>query len=220
MTIYISYISSKEATAILASMNYFDSISEGGIRLLECGLLPFEAQDETYRAKYIWNNNNTIDTTTNDTCNQKNSLSKSLKNNNIKTSSSTSSSISTHSAITQQQSSLQPILKNITHVSSTITDSHHDTFRDLLLGASPDGLLLHSDGSTEILEIKCVSPFQSNINNTSSSRSRKYKSHKPSNSHVYLTVTDRLPPSGVPAWHIPQLQLEILCAGPKVSQIE
>jgi hypothetical protein len=28
-----------------------------------------------------------------------------------------------------------------------------------LIGASPDGLITHSDGSIEVLEVKCSSPF-------------------------------------------------------------
>ncbi|KAJ1461307.1 hypothetical protein M885DRAFT_611579 [Pelagophyceae sp. CCMP2097] len=66
---------------------------------------------------------------------------------------------------------------------------------DKLLGASPDGLILHADGSVEILEVKSVSPFQK-INGT-------------------LHLRDRGPHANVGAWIVPQVMLEIYCAGPR-----
>ena len=67
-----------------------------------------------------------------------------------------------------------------------------------LIGASPDGLLVNSiSGETQALEVKCSSPFM----------------HTSSRSHR-LRVSDRLSRQGVGVWHIPQLQLEMLCAGP------
>ena len=79
-----------------------------------------------------------------------------------------------------------------------------------LIGASPDGLIKHANGSIEVLEVKCSSPFIS--------------SHKGSNEREGTGEEGSLEvgsssrgKEGVPVWHIAQLQLEILCAGPQCS---
>jgi hypothetical protein len=69
-----------------------------------------------------------------------------------------------------------------------------------LLGASPDGMIHHPDGSMSVLEVKCSSPF---------SQSSQGLQVRPSR--------DRGRDRSVPAWHIPQLQLEMLCAGSRCS---
>jgi hypothetical protein len=69
-----------------------------------------------------------------------------------------------------------------------------------LLGASPDALLEHSDDQCswlEVVEVKCSSPFAANSN---------------PNSPLYVSTYR---PSSFPVWHMPQLQWEILCAGPE-----
>ncbi len=91
----------------------------------------------------------------------------------------------------------------------------------LLKGASPDGLIRYIDGSIEVLEVKCSSPFTSY--NTNRSNSTQNNSSNPSSKRGStqfhsnkMTISNRPPPDGIGVWHIPQLQLEILCAGPKV----
>lgn len=101
-----------------------------------------------------------------------------------------------------------------------------------LLGASPDGIILHKDGSKEVLEVKCSSPFvnerftsksgskNKNTKSSNSKSSNKINNNSASNtstSKVKMYITDKSPPMSVPAWHIPQLQLEILCAGPQCT---
>ncbi len=76
-----------------------------------------------------------------------------------------------------------------------------------LLGASPDGILVHSAPTRtpppiEVLEIKCYSPF---ITAENSSHSLRVSFHAPSNKNNTKEM--------IPVWHIPQLQLEIFCAG-------
>ena len=69
------------------------------------------------------------------------------------------------------------------------------------LGASPDGLVRYYSSSSsasccscEVIEVKCSSPFVTGPRDT-------------------IAVSPRpAPPLG--SWHMPQLQLEILCAGP------
>lgn len=68
-----------------------------------------------------------------------------------------------------------------------------------LIGASPDGIVNHLDGTCEVLEVKCSAPFASAGQGTQE-----------------LTISSR-PMKGVGVWHIPQLQLEILCAGPSCT---
>ena len=66
-----------------------------------------------------------------------------------------------------------------------------------LLGASPDGLLRFPDGHTEVLEVKCHAPFASNA----------------SGHGGQFCIRDRGPYDDVGPWHIPQLMLEVYCAG-------
>lgn len=66
------------------------------------------------------------------------------------------------------------------------------------LGASPDGLIVSPTGKvTCVLEVKCTSPFTLN-------HAAPYGMRVSSPAHI---------PPTFPAWHIPQLQLEMLCCG-------
>ena len=69
-----------------------------------------------------------------------------------------------------------------------------------LIGASPDGLIKYPDGSSEVLEVKCSSPFVSSPNKSTGHR-------------LEIRKFSRDP--GVAVWHMAQLQLEVLCAGPR-----
>lgn len=66
-----------------------------------------------------------------------------------------------------------------------------------LLGASPDGLIAHLDGTMQVLEVKCFSPFQQ--------------------VHGQLQVSFARPHHELAVWHVPQLQYEMLCAGPQCT---
>ena len=68
------------------------------------------------------------------------------------------------------------------------------------LGASPDGLILRSDGTVEVLEVKCVSPFVA----AAAAGSRGSGA---------LEVRDVGPAEAVGPWLVPQLQLEMLAVG-------
>lgn len=88
--------------------------------------------------------------------------------------------------------------------SDPLGNTYRDVFRRSkenalpLLGASPDGLIEYSDGSLEIIEIKCQSPYYSN----NSGKSGKF----------YVSFT-RHTNEAIPVWHIPQIMMEMLCAG-------
>ena len=64
-----------------------------------------------------------------------------------------------------------------------------------LIGASPDGVFVNSDGTVSCIEVKCHSPFLEDGRGP-------------------IRVNDRGPQSFVGAWHVPQLMLEALCLGP------
>ena len=64
-----------------------------------------------------------------------------------------------------------------------------------LIGASPDGVFVNSDGTVACIEVKCHSPFLD-------------AGRGP------IRINDRGPQAFVGAWHIPQLMLEVLCLGP------
>ena len=63
------------------------------------------------------------------------------------------------------------------------------------IGASPDGLLHHEDGTVEVLEVKNHSPF-------------RYSGRQGG-----TIIQDRDPPQELPPWYVPQVQLEMFCVG-------
>lgn len=69
-----------------------------------------------------------------------------------------------------------------------------------LMGASPDAILEYQNGTTEVVEVKNHAPYQQQRR-----RGRE----------GFFEVYDRGPMRSIGAWHIPQLQLEMLCVGPK-----
>lgn len=81
-----------------------------------------------------------------------------------------------------------------------------------------DFISRHPDGSCEVLEVKCHSPFietgylnRSNGNNSSGRNSSGRGGGR--DSPGGLSISDRGAADSVATWHIPQLQLHILCAG-------
>jgi hypothetical protein len=101
------------------------------------------------------------------------------------------------------------------------TSMHHNNSHDdvattisssLLIGATPDGILRHSNGLIEVLEVKNHCPFFSNSfpgkkgsKNRGGVRKRFSLSSMP--------FDDKS--NGVFAHYVPQLQLEMLCVGPE-----
>ncbi|KAJ1409055.1 hypothetical protein B484DRAFT_195534 [Ochromonadaceae sp. CCMP2298] len=70
------------------------------------------------------------------------------------------------------------------------------------LGASPDGILQHLDGSVEVLEVKCFSPFV-----------RAQRGAVPVDDLMSVSMAPPRQGPGLASWHVPQLQLEMLCLG-------
>ena len=82
----------------------------------------------------------------------------------------------------------------------------------------------HPDGSCEVLEVKCHSPFIEtgylNRSNGTNSAPRNNTGRGGGggggggrDSPGGLSISDRGAADSVATWHIPQLQLHILCAG-------
>jgi len=89
-----------------------------------------------------------------------------------------------------------------------------------MLGASPDALIHHADGTIEVAEVKCSSPFMSQSSSSykkPSSQSASSSTHHHHQSRRMVIAQNARPYDSVGSWHIPQLQLEILCAGPQVT---
>jgi len=63
------------------------------------------------------------------------------------------------------------------------------------IGASPDGLIHHADGTVEVLEVKNHCPFRTNRQGQ-------------------LYIFDQYPSDDILLWTIPQIQLEMFCVGP------
>eukprot|EP01041_Mallomonas_annulata_P001988 gene1988-3866_t len=105
------------------------------------------------------------------------------------------------------------------HISGTLGTEHAWWCEDNALppiGASPDGLIQHADGSCEVLEVKCTSPFiraQSTARRNSSAKKPSQSQSQSQSPTHNLMISDRGLPDGIGVWHIAQLQLEILCAG-------
>lgn len=99
-----------------------------------------------------------------------------------------------------------------------------------LMGASPDGLIVFGDGTAEVVEVKCHSPFA--YSHHAVSRSSRGASVTPSTvddgdslsaspgayaaagAVPHYVIRDNGPQDRIGAWHVPQIQMEILCAGP------
>jgi hypothetical protein len=89
-----------------------------------------------------------------------------------------------------------------------------------LMGASPDGLLVLADGSVEVVEVKCHSPFVgSSFGGPAGGGGRgRGRGRGRGGGHprgvASLTLRDRGPLPSIGPWYMPQIQMEIFCAGP------
>ena len=86
---------------------------------------------------------------------------------------------------------------NLTTTSSSSSSS-------LLIGATPDGILRHSTGRMEALEVKNHCPFYRE------SRNKKHPGGKRPRFQLGMQSLS----GGIFAHHVPQLQMEMLCLGP------
>jgi hypothetical protein len=88
---------------------------------------------------------------------------------------------------------------------------------DLLLGASPDALLLYPDGTVEVLEVKNHCPFVPNNYSSFKNRKTKDESKPPEDAkqakHLYRIRTWDTPTT-IQNAYVPQLMMEMACVGP------
>jgi len=98
-------------------------------------------------------------------------------------------------------------------LNTSTTDSQYG---DLLLGASPDALIRHGNGSLEVLEVKNHCPFFPSTW-TVKSRNRKgrqtYDNSPRNASEAAFFIQDLPLYAAIPPGYIPQLMMEMMCMG-------
>jgi len=187
--------SAQEATAILAALNYFNSVEPGTI-VAEAGMCPFESlQDNHEHLEFL---------------RHKAVLSDIISGIN-------SSSIISGSNSTRYRS-MPPSQDNSSRLYEAV-DHWVRVDKSLpLLGASPDGIIKHANGATEVLEVKCVSPFTVNPSQgRPSGRSSLFDVQDSTamdgdSSHT-MAVSCSHQHDRFAVWHIPQIQMEMFCMG-------
>ncbi|CAJ1959495.1 unnamed protein product [Cylindrotheca closterium] len=89
---------------------------------------------------------------------------------------------------------------------------------NLILGATPDGLICHPDGRTEVLEVKNHCPFfASSTRNNNNNRSQSRYVVRPHN-NLLPNGNDKSSNNkraGVLPHYVPQLMMEMYCMGPE-----
>ena len=190
MSVRLAWGSAQEATAVLAALNYFHGINPGVV-VHESGMYAIEALQESIP----------------------------------------------HRSYIEQQAILQQILHSIPTTSTTITAAAttgtttatagditaylYDTIykwihneKSLpLLGASPDGTIEYPDGTIEVLEVKCVSPYITRKINTHTHTKNILGLMSGYGGRSHSSSSGSSSSSNFGVWHIPQLQWEMLCVG-------
>ena len=98
-------------------------------------------------------------------------------------------------------------------------DKEEPLLRGLKLGASPDAIICHGDGTLEVLEVKNHCPFNMN---SARSGSRGGNSRNKVNKSTSLAtgkyiIRDFALEARVPPQYIPQLMMEIMCVGNSIN---
>ena len=186
--------SAQEATAILAALNYFTAVEPGTI-VAEAGMCPFESLQGNHEHLEFLRHNAVL-----------------------------SDIISgIHSSSIGSRKRYRSLLPSQNINSSCLYESVDQWIRVdrslPLLGASPDGIIKHANGATEVLEVKCVSPFTSNPSQSRASGNSSvfggFTSTDINNgdsSHT-MAVSCSHQHDRFAVWHIPQIQMEMFCMG-------
>jgi len=88
----------------------------------------------------------------------------------------------------------------------------------LYLGASPDAIILHEDGSTEILEVKNHCPFMFHKQSSRFRVMRPYPLKRRGSGNNNSTGNHKITPmTSIQAMYIPQLMLEMFCYSEKCT---
>ena len=97
-------------------------------------------------------------------------------------------------------------LKEIGMCGAGIDLKDYDIDSDLLIGASPDALIMHSNGTVEVLEVKNHCPFFAPANGGSK---------RAKNAGQFRIRSMNFDNAGIPPQYVPQLMMEMLCVGPE-----
>lgn len=184
--------SAQEATAILAALNYFTVVEPGTI-VAEAGMCPFESLQGNHEHLEFLRHNAVLSDII---------------------SGIHSSSIGNRT----RYRSLSPSQNNSSRLYEA-ADQWIRMDRSLpLLGASPDGIIKHANGATEVLEVKCVSPFISNPSQTRASGNSSVfgvfnSTAMDGDSSHTMAVSCSHQHDRFAVWHIPQIQMEMFCMG-------
>jgi hypothetical protein len=103
-------------------------------------------------------------------------------------------------------------------------DLHDSDLNGLKIGASPDAIICHGDGTVEVLEVKNHCPFALNrihpMNSRSGKKNKKGRNHrqqhstsKDTNNTKLFSIKDFDLERKVPPVYIPQLMMEMFCLG-------
>ena len=223
----------QEATAILVAVNYFTKHSPGCV-VSESGMFSWEALQETIEHRQYLD--------------QQAVLREILGSLPVPPTTAPSKAKKPNASTNSTAASAQAKLgnQNIYEVLNQWIKS-----RKLpVLGASPDGVIRHADGTVEVLEVKCTSPFvtfntvkrtpteEENVDIETGKRARaesgeQVASEKAGTCEINEDNNDSDTTSVAPTmtvmhgfgahkptnrapfgvWHVPQLQLEMLCVG-------
>ena len=107
-------------------------------------------------------------------------------------------------------------------------DDHDSVLNGLKIGASPDAIICHGNGTVEILEVKNHCPFAWNKTpihgRRNKQRNKKRACNQKKNQHNHsaknakiFSIRDFDLECKVPAIYIPQLMMEMLCVGDSVD---
>jgi hypothetical protein len=103
------------------------------------------------------------------------------------------------------------VLKEVGMCGAGLALNQTTTSTGLLVGATPDALLVHPNGTIEAVEVKNHCPFLPNF----TARNRMKKSRGANNSRHRFRVSRQEFTHGVMPQYLPQLMLEMMCVGPE-----
>lgn len=114
-------------------------------------------------------------------------------------------------------------------INATTTDETMKLLQGVKIGATPDAIICHGNGSVEVLEVKNHCPFVWNrVHNNNSNRYNKHqrteierqrgnRSHNHTIESHRFSIRDFELEQKIPPAYLPQLMMEMLCVGTSVT---
>ena len=93
-----------------------------------------------------------------------------------------------------------------------LTPLQIDSLKGLQIGASPDAVLVHSNGKLEALEVKNHCPFVGNVPYRNPKKNNNSVTNNTNHKRFRINIYES--PATVPSIYVPQLMMEMLCLGP------